>query len=78
MTKRPRRKRCSGDGSQPSAIRGRVIVDEIIETYDRAWNSSELADRQRLLEAALALTDDCDARASGSVLNVGNLRSRNM
>jgi hypothetical protein len=34
------------------------VVDEIIETYDQAWNSSELAERQRLLEAAL--TDDCE------------------
>ena len=33
-------------------------MDEIIETYDRAWNSSELAARQGLLEAAL--TDDCE------------------
>ncbi len=34
------------------------MVDGIIETYDQAWNSSELAERQRLLEAAL--TDDCE------------------
>lgn len=33
-------------------------MDEIIETYDQAWNSSELAERQRLLNAAL--TDDCE------------------
>lgn len=33
-------------------------MDEIIEKYDRAWNSSERVDRQRLLEAAL--TDDCE------------------
>ncbi len=34
------------------------MVDGIIETYDQAWNSSELAERQRLLETAL--TDDCE------------------
>lgn len=34
------------------------VVDGIIETYDQAWNSSELAERQRLLEAAL--TDNCE------------------
>ncbi len=33
-------------------------MDEIIEAYDRAWNSSELGERQGLLEAAL--TDNCE------------------
>jgi hypothetical protein len=33
-------------------------VDEVIESYDRAWNASDADERRRRLEAAL--TDDCE------------------
>lgn len=33
-------------------------MDAIIEKYDQAWNTSDVDERRRLLEAAL--TDDCE------------------
>ena len=33
-------------------------MDAVIEAYDRAWNTPEVDERRRLLEAAL--TDDCE------------------
>ena len=33
-------------------------MDAVIESYDQAWNVSEVDERRRLLEAAL--TDDCE------------------
>jgi hypothetical protein len=33
-------------------------MDEVIEKYDQAWNTSDVDERRRLLEAAL--TEDCE------------------